>query len=88
MFKPYQHGTESVQIDDLTIENQIDCISVYGNLQITKDQFGLKNAKALQTELGEICDCINNQVLILDILFPPEEAAAERMRKMQADGRI
>ncbi len=38
----------------------------------------LKNAKALQTELGEICDCINNQVLILDILFPPEEAAAER----------
>ena len=46
MFKPYQHGTESVQIDDLTIENQIDCYSVHGNLQITIDQFGLKNAKA------------------------------------------
>ena len=63
MFKPYQHGTESVQIDDLTIENQIDCISVYGNLQITKDQAGLKTAKALQSFINDVVATLEKQSL-------------------------
>lgn len=63
MFKPYQHGTESVQIDDLTIENQIDCISVYGNLQITKDQLGLKNAKALQDLIDAVVAVLEQENL-------------------------
>ncbi len=48
MFKPFENGTESSAIYDLTLENQTDCVSLYGNLQITKDQDGLKTAKALQ----------------------------------------
>ena len=67
MFKPYQHGTESVQIDDLTIENQIDCISVYGNLQITKDQFGLKNAKALQGLIDAVVAVLEQENLPIQI---------------------
>lgn len=47
MFKPYQNGTESHAIHDLTIENDVDCVSLYGNLQLTKDQAGLKAAKGL-----------------------------------------
>jgi hypothetical protein len=46
MFKPFEHGNESSAIYDLTLENQVDCVSLYGNLQITKDQVGLQAAES------------------------------------------
>lgn len=48
MFTPYQHGTESMMIDDLTLENGLDVINVYGNLQLYADEHGLAQAKQLQ----------------------------------------
>lgn len=54
MFKPFENGTESSAIYDLTLENQTDYVSLYGNLQITKDQDGLKTAKALQAFVNDI----------------------------------
>lgn len=54
MFKPFQNGAESHSIHDLTLENQEDYISIYGNLQIGKDQVGLQAAKILQTYLNDI----------------------------------
>lgn len=54
MFKPFENGTESHSIHDLTLENQEDRINIYGNLQITKDQEGLKAAKVLQAYLNEM----------------------------------
>lgn len=54
MFKPFENGNESSAIYDLTLENQLDCVSLYGNLQITKDQAGLKTAKALQQFINDV----------------------------------
>lgn len=54
MFKPFENGTESHAIHDLTLENQDDCVSIYGNLQITKDQAGLQAALVLQRYLNDI----------------------------------
>lgn len=54
MFKAFENGTESHSIHDLTLENQEDRVSIYGNLQITKDQQGLAAAKALQAYLNDI----------------------------------
>ena len=54
MFKPFENGTESHAIHDLTLENQSDRVNIYGNLQITKDQAGLAAAKALQAYLNAI----------------------------------
>jgi hypothetical protein len=54
MFKPFEQGDQSSAIYDLTLENQVDCVSLYGNLQITKDQAGLKAAKALQSFINEV----------------------------------
>jgi len=48
MFKPFENGTESHSIQDLTLENDLDRVSIYGNLQINKDQAGLAAAKALK----------------------------------------
>lgn len=54
MFNPFENGTESHSIHDLTLENDLERINLYGNLQITKDKVGLESAKALQHYLNEI----------------------------------
>jgi hypothetical protein len=51
---PYQNEAESVQINDLTIENRIDRVSIYGNLDLTRDQEGLAAARALKEILDQI----------------------------------
>lgn len=60
MFKPYENGTESHAIHDLTVENDLDCVSLSGNLQLTKDQAGLKAAKALQALLNDVVTTLEN----------------------------
>ncbi len=61
MFKPFENGTESHSIHDLTLENQVDSINLYGNLQITKDQAGLKAAKVLQSYINDIVAQLEKQ---------------------------
>lgn len=73
MFKPFEHGDESSAIYDLTLENQADCVSLYGNLQITKDQAGLKAAKALQRFINEVVIVLEAQSLPEQIERKPEQ---------------
>jgi hypothetical protein len=47
-FKPFEDEEASVAIDDLTIENRLDRISIYGSVQITKDKAGLQHARKLK----------------------------------------
>ncbi|MGA9699539.1 MULTISPECIES: hypothetical protein [Acinetobacter] len=61
MFKPFENGSESHAIHDLTLENQEDCVSIYGNLQLTKDQAGLQAAKALQAFLNAVVSALENE---------------------------
>ncbi|MBQ1493401.1 MAG: hypothetical protein IIZ37_00450, partial [Acinetobacter sp.] len=63
MFKPFETGNESSSIYDLTLENQVDCVSLYGNLQITKDQVGLKAAKALQQLINDVVIALEKEQL-------------------------
>ncbi|RJL68994.1 hypothetical protein [Acinetobacter radioresistens] len=58
MFKPFENGTESSAIYDLTLENQLDCVNIYGNLQITKDQQGLQTAKKLQAFMNDLVQAL------------------------------
>ncbi|RLL34209.1 hypothetical protein D9K80_11600 [Acinetobacter cumulans] len=62
MFKPYENGTESHAIHDLTLENDLDCVNLYGNLQLTKDQAGLAAAKALQALLNDVVKALEAEV--------------------------
>lgn len=52
--KPYQNEEESLAIGDLTVENRVDRISLYGSIEFTKDKAGLQQAKALK----EIVDAV------------------------------
>lgn len=73
MFKPFENGNESSAIYDLTLENQLDCVSLYGNLQITKDQTGLKTAKALQQFINDVVIALEKEELPAQIERKPEQ---------------
>ena len=45
---PFANESESLQIDDLTIENRTDKVSIYGSIDITRDKRGLELAKAMK----------------------------------------
>ncbi|KRI63038.1 hypothetical protein [Acinetobacter pittii] len=73
MFKPFEKGTESSAIEDLTLENDVDCVSIYGNLQITKDKVGLEQAKALQSFLNDVVAALEKEELPEKIERPAEQ---------------
>ena len=73
MFKPFETGNESSSIYDLTLENQVDCVSLYGNLQITKDQVGLKAAKALQQLINDVVIALEKEEVPAQIERKPEQ---------------
>lgn len=61
MFKPFEKGVESHSIHDLTLENALDHINIYGDLQINKDQEGLVIAQTLQTFFNELVTTLEKE---------------------------
>jgi hypothetical protein len=60
MFKPFENGAESHSIQDLTVENDVDRVNIYGNLQLTKDQKGLEAAKVLQQLINQVVSTLES----------------------------
>ena len=50
-FKPYKNESESLQIADMTIENRLDRVSIFGSIDLTKDKEGLDFARELKRVL-------------------------------------
>ena len=63
MFKPFENDKDASAIYDLTLENGTDRINMYGNLQITKDEAGLKTAKVLQEFVNEMVTALEKSQL-------------------------
>ena len=72
MYKPFVQGNESHAIHDLTLENDTDCVSIYGNLQLTKDQAGLAAAKALQAYLNAIVQQLESEAQLPEKIEHPQ----------------
>jgi len=53
-FRPFKNEADSVEIGDLTIENRVDRVSIFGSIDITKDKIGLSAALELKSILDEI----------------------------------
>ena len=77
MFKPFENATASHAIHDLTLENQEDCVSIYGNLQLTKDQAGLQAAKLLQAFLNDVVSALENEQNLPEKIEPQDEQEIE-----------
>jgi hypothetical protein len=68
-FKPYQYETDSIQLADLTVENRLDRLSIYGSITLTKDKDGLDMALALE----KIIDLPEAELVQIDL---PDRIAA------------
>lgn len=72
--RPFENEAESLQIEELTLENRLDRISIYGNLDITRDQAGLARARQLQCLLNEVVSALEAEDLPEEIsTLPPDE---------------
>jgi hypothetical protein len=72
-FRPYANESDTFQLDDLTIENRLDRVSIFGSLDITCDQEGLIKAKELQLLLNTILTNLEKTALPEKICILPTE---------------
>ncbi|MDR3430074.1 hypothetical protein [Silvimonas sp.] len=70
-FSPYANEADTLQIGELTLENRLDRIAVFGSLDITKDQAGLAAALALQTALNAVVHTLQTDALPEHISVAP-----------------
>lgn len=56
--KPFANESETIAIDEMTIENRLDRIALYGSLDITKDKAGLEKARQLKAVLDSITETL------------------------------
>lgn len=57
-FMAYENEAESFQIDELTIENRLDRVTLYGSLDLTKDRHGLEAALRLKRFIDASIDAL------------------------------
>jgi hypothetical protein len=65
---PFENETQSIQIDELTIENRLDRIELYGALVITRDQMGLQRALEIQTLINATVQSLQAQTDLPQVL--------------------
>ena len=59
--QPFQNESETLQIGELTIENRIDQLELYGSLAITRDKAGLQQALRLKALLDKAVLYLQNE---------------------------
>ncbi len=62
-FKAFQDDTSSIDIGDLTFENNDQRVAIFGSLNIGCDQQGLAQAKQLQTIINHMVAYLQQQDL-------------------------
>lgn len=74
-FSPYQNEADCLQLDELTVENRLDRISIYGSIDLWKDKTGLKSAR----ELRHLLDKVITELEKSDLSEKIEIVAAEKV---------
>jgi hypothetical protein len=69
-FVPFDNEADVLRIGGLQIENRLDRITVSGDLDLTADQAGLADARALHQLLGAVVAALEARPLP-DSLPPP-----------------
>lgn len=60
---PFANESESLRIDDLTIENRLDRVSLYGSIEITRDKRGLELARTIKYLFNSIVEVLAKEDL-------------------------
>ena len=53
-FRPYADEAAALQIGDLTLENHLDRVVLFGSLDLTRDKVGLHHARTLRDLLAVV----------------------------------
>lgn len=67
-FMAYENEADSFQIDELSIENRLDRVSIYGSLDLTKDRHGLESALKLKRLIDASIDALKRDKNLPDHL--------------------
>ncbi|MGH8853989.1 MAG: hypothetical protein ACREWI_06890 [Telluria sp.] len=69
-FSPYANEAEVLEVGNLMLENRLDRITISGELDLTADKLGLRDARRLHAALGAIVAALEARALP-DQLPPP-----------------
>jgi hypothetical protein len=67
MIKPYDNEEDCFGIGNLTIENRLDRIQIYGSIELTKDQSGLDKARELKKLLDTVIAKLETEELPVSV---------------------
>ncbi|MBO1329465.1 hypothetical protein OQ496_13635 [Acetobacter suratthaniensis] len=65
-FNPFGPDAQVQTIEQITVENDPACVSVYGRLDITRDRDGLQNARALSALLDAVVAKLESEPALPD----------------------
>ncbi len=73
--RPFENESDSVGIDELTVENRVDQLEIYGSLSITRDKAGLERALQLKDILDAAVKALQDDAALPDkIAFKPTDS--------------
>ena len=62
-FTPFSDESATLAIGRLNVENRLDRVSLFGDLDLTLDQRGLEQAKTLQSLLNRVVEELESRTL-------------------------
>ena len=68
---PFANETEAEQIGGLTVENRVDRVAIFGEIDITKDRAGLGRARQLQALLNAVVSLLEADTQLPDSIDAP-----------------
>ncbi len=73
--KPFENESDSWSIDQLTIENRVDQLEIYGSLSVTRDKVGLERALRLKDIIDAAVEALQDDAALPDrITFKPTDS--------------
>jgi hypothetical protein len=70
---PFADDAASTSIGELTVENGRDCVTLYGTLNLTRDQAGLARARALLALAQDAVKALEAAHGLPEALPPPKK---------------
>lgn len=70
-FVPYANEADVLNFGQLAVENRLDRITLCGDVDLTADQAGLADARALYRLLGDVVAALEAQGAALPAKLPP-----------------
>ncbi|WP_448205369.1 hypothetical protein [Azospirillum sp. sgz302134] len=76
--KPFANETQALSIGDLSVENCVDRVSLFGSLDLTRDKTGLERARALKALLDATVAALEADPDLPAELPPPDAPTGPR----------